>query len=67
MNFMNFLAVLLGVTLSIVVVGLILSLPVMLLWNYCLVPAVPIATEIGWLQAWGILVLSNFLFKATTK
>lgn len=46
--------------------GLLLSLPVMLLWNYCLVPAVSGLGEIGWLQAWGILILANFLFKSHT-
>lgn len=50
--------------LLIVALGLILSLPVMLLWNACLVPAVSGLNEIGWLQAWGILILSGFLFKS---
>jgi len=49
-----------------VLYGLLLSLPVMLLWNYCLVPAVSGLSEIGWLQAWGILILANFLFKSQT-
>jgi hypothetical protein len=49
----------------IVVLGLLLSLPVMLLWNIALVPAIPGLVEIGWLQAWGILILCNFLFKPT--
>ena len=46
-----------------VVLGVVLSLPIMLLWNYCLVPAVPIATEITWLQAWGLFVLFGLLFR----
>lgn len=50
----------------IVVVGLVLSFPLMLLWNYCLVPAVSGLSEIGWLQAWGILIASNILFKSTS-
>ena len=56
-------------TIMIVVIGLVLSLPVMWLWNYCLVPATTGLNEIGWLQAWGILVLSGLLFKtqASTK
>ena len=55
--------------LLMVVLGLLLSLPVMWLWNGCLVPAVSGLNEIGWLQAWGILVLSGLLFKtqASTK
>ena len=57
------IAVFIGLIGLIIVVGFILSLPVMLLWNWCLVPAIPGINEIGWLQAWGILVLCNFLFK----
>lgn len=51
----------------IVFFGLLLSLPVMWLWNIALVPAIPGLAEIGWLQAWGILVLCNFLFKPTVS
>ena len=55
-----------GVAL-IAVIGLLFSLPVMLLWNIALVPAIPGLAEIGWLQAWGILILCNFLFKPTAS
>ena len=51
----------------VLVIGLVLSLPVMLLWNYCLVPATTGLNEIGWLQAWGILVLCGFLFKTSVS
>ena len=55
------------VVLAIVVVlGLLLSFPLMLLWNACLVPAVSGLSEITWMQAWGILIASNILFKNTT-
>lgn len=66
---MNVLAVMLGAAVLIIVIGLIMSLPVMLLWNYCLVGAIAGVNEITWLQAWGILVLFGLLFKthATTK
>ncbi len=47
----------------IIFFGLLFSLPVMLLWNAALVPAIPGLAEIGWLQAWGIVILSGFLFK----
>ena len=47
----------------VVGVGLLLSVPVMLLWNYCLVGAVAGVGQIGWLQAWGILILCGFLFR----
>lgn len=52
-----------GLFLLAVLLGLLLSFPVMLLWNYCLVPAVVGINEIGWLQAWGIMLLSSLLFK----
>ena len=41
----------------IVFFGLLFSLPVMWLWNACLVAAIPDIKEIGWLQAWGIMIL----------
>lgn len=47
--------------------GLLFSLPVMWLWNACLVAAIPGIKEIGWLQAWGILILCGMLFKNTTS
>jgi len=55
------------VVLAIVVVlGLVLSFPLMLLWNGCVVPAINGVQEITWLQAWGILIVSNLLFKNTS-
>ena len=54
-----------------VILGLsfLLAWPVMLLWNGCLVDAVTVVKPIGWLQAWGITILTGFLFKTsvTTK
>ena len=66
---MKALGILIGAITVIIVFGLIVSLPVMLLWNYCLVGAVAGINEISWLQAWGILVLFGLLFKThvTTK
>lgn len=52
--------------IAIIVVGLIMSLPVMWLWNGCLVAAIPGIKTIGWMQAWGIMILSGILFKNTT-
>jgi hypothetical protein len=52
---------------GIVFAGLFFSLPVMLLWNYCLVPAIPGIKLIGWLQAWGILFLCGCLFKSSNS
>lgn len=53
-----------GFIAMIVVLGLIMSYPVMLLWNQCLVPAIPAIHEIEWLQAWGIMFLFAMLFKS---
>jgi hypothetical protein len=49
----------------VVVLGLLFSYPVMLLWNNCFVPAVEGVKEIGWLQAWGLMILFGILFKST--
>lgn len=48
---------------GILFISFLFSFPAMLLWNYCLVPAVPVVQEVGWLQMWGLSILFNFLFK----
>lgn len=62
-NVAKVVALIVGMIGIVIFLGLLLSLPVMWLWNGCLVPAIPGINEIGWLQAWGILVLCGFLFK----
>ena len=52
---------------AVVVLGLLFSYPVMLLWNNCLIPAVSDVKEIGWLQAWGIMILTGLLFKSSVS
>ena len=47
-------------------VSFLFSLPVMLLWNGCLVDAVPGVAEITWMQGWGISILTGILFKETS-
>lgn len=70
-NKMETIAKVIGLTVagvvSLVVLGLIVSLPVMWLWNACLVAAIPGIKEIGWLQAWGILILCGMLFKNSSS
>ena len=44
-------------------VSFLLSWPVMMLWNGCLVPAVDGIHKIEWLQAWGLQFLIGILFK----
>lgn len=51
----------------VIILGLIISYPVMLLWNGCLVGAVAGVNPITWMQAWGILILSGFLFKSVVS
>lgn len=53
-----------GILGVIVLLGLILSLPIWLLWNSCLVPAVTGVNEISWLQAWGLNILCTGLTKS---
>lgn len=48
----------------IVFLGFLLSYPMMLLWNGCLVPATTIIKEVNWLQMWGIMVLLGILFRS---
>jgi hypothetical protein len=60
--------------LGVVVVGLallvflsfLMSWPVYMLWNGCLVDAVEGAKQVTWLQAWGISLLFGLLFKNNT-
>lgn len=49
------------------VVSFLMSWPVMVLWNECLVGAVTGINQIGWLQAWGISLLCGFLFKTNVN
>jgi hypothetical protein len=47
---------------GILLLSFILSWPVMMLWNGCLVDAITGVKDITWLQGWGISVLSGILF-----
>lgn len=49
------------------VVSLLMSWPVMLLWNECLVGAITGINQVTWLQAWGISLLCGFLFKTNVN
>lgn len=50
--------------LAFIAFSLLISLPVMLLWDW-LMPLLFGLPTITWLQSWGILVLSSMLFKST--
>jgi uncharacterized membrane protein YjjB (DUF3815 family) len=62
---MNILMIFLLFVLMAVGFGLICSVPIMLLWNGCFVGAITGVNAITWLQAWGLMVLFNLLFKPT--
>jgi hypothetical protein len=57
----------LGSIVFLLVLSFLLSWPVYMLWNSCLVGAVAGVNEVTWLQAWGIVVLSGLLFKTTVN
>lgn len=60
---MNLLAALImGIALLFFVAAL-MSLPVMLLWDW-LMPTIFGLPEITWFQAWGLLFLCGLLFKS---
>lgn len=49
--------------LMLITVSFVISYPLMLLWNFALVPAVSILAEVSWLQMWGISILIALLVK----
>jgi hypothetical protein len=44
-------------------ISFLLSWPVYMLWNGCLVGAIEGVKEVSWMQAWGISFLFGMLFK----
>jgi hypothetical protein len=44
-------------------VSLVLAYPYMIIWNNCLVPAIPALQKVEWLQMWGIAVLIQSLLR----
>jgi hypothetical protein len=64
---MQLLIALIGIVGLVVLLGLLFSLPVMLLWNSCFVTAVSGVNEISWLQAWGLMILFGLLFKSSVE
>lgn len=49
--------------LVLIIVSFMISYPLMLLWNFALVPAVSVLAEVSWLQMWGISILIALLVK----
>jgi hypothetical protein len=63
----NIITTIVGIIGLVLAVSFLLSWPVMMLWNGCLVGAVDGVHEVSWLQAWGISVLCGFLFKTNVS
>lgn len=57
-------AVVLGLA-GLLFLSFLLSWPVFMLWNGCLVGAVAGVNEVTWLQAWGINILAGIMFKSS--
>ena len=67
MKIIEKLALITGMIALILFISFALSWPVMMLWNGCLVDAVTGVHPVTWLQAWGLTILSSFLFKSHTS
>lgn len=52
--------------LVIILISFLLSWPLMMLWNHCLVGAIDGVNPVGWLQMWGLSILIGLLFKNHT-
>ena len=59
-------AIVIGIV-GILLLSFLLSWPVYMLWNGCLVDAVTGLKEVTWLQAWGISLLCGLLFKTSVN
>jgi len=57
-------AILAGIA-TLLFLSFVMSWPVMMLWNGCLVGAVAFVQEVTWLQAWGLQFLFGLLFNST--
>lgn len=60
--FEKFIFVLGGIAF-LVFLSFLLSWPVYMLWNGCLVGAITGVNEVTWLQAWGLNLLAGIMFK----
>jgi hypothetical protein len=63
----KFLGTILGFLFILGLYAVITALPIMLLWNYCLIPAVPGVKEITFLQAFGLKVLFSLLIHVSSN
>lgn len=64
---MEKLFLVLGSIAFIVLISFVLSWPIYMLWNGCLVDAIEGVKTVTWLQAWGLSLLFGLLFKNNTS
>lgn len=67
MNFVEALFTVIGGIVFLVFLSFLLSWPVFMLWNGCLVDAITGVKEVTWMQAWGINLLFGILFSKSTS
>ncbi len=65
MKLFELLITLLGAITFLLFLSFLLSWPVYMLWNGCLVDAVTGVKEVTWLQAWGLNILAGIMFGKT--
>lgn len=53
-----------GAIVFLILLSFLLSWPVYMLWNGCLVGTVSGVAETTWLNAWGLTILANLMFKS---
>jgi hypothetical protein len=63
----KFLGAILGFLFVLGLYAVITALPIMLLWNYCLIPAIPGIKEITFLQAFGLKILFSLLIHVSNN
>lgn len=67
MKAVEILITVLGSIVFLVFLSFLLSWPVYMLWNGCLVDAVSGVKEVTWMQAWGLNILAGLLFNKTVR
>ena len=64
---MDKLMLVIGTVGLLLFISFLLSWPVYMLWNGCLVDAINGVNEVTWLQAWGLTVLCGLMFKTVVN
>jgi hypothetical protein len=57
----------LGMIAFAVVVSFLLAWPAMWLWNNVLIDVFPMINSIGWVDMWGLMILTQLLFGTAVK